>query len=502
MKIKRFFAKDMRSALAEVKEVLGPEAVIMSNKKVTGGVEIVAAIDFAAPAVAAPTRAEPSLATRPLGDDRVSLSTRSEPTFGGSSSNRVGMRQGYDAEPQPAARPAPSAAHPEGLRALLERQQQLRQQRHAEQQAAQSLPSREVLPQWAQTAFTPPQAEREPAHPPQPKAVASATAASSHGGGRNQAAVEISAMREEMASIRKLLQHQVSSLMEQDIARSQPLQSMVREQLEDLGFVREVADHFAKRLPQQGEMHQILAQLPNLVAEELRCGSEHAWHQGGVFALVGPTGVGKTTSIAKLAARLASRFGIDQVALVTTDNYRIGAKEQLLTFGKIMGCPVRSAASVEELEQVLYSLRSRRIVLIDTAGMGQRDMRLMEQLERLASATRVAIKPYLVLPATAQYRVLRETLERFQRIDIAGCIITKLDEAHSIGEVLSVLLQNNLPVCYLTDGQRVPEDLRTADPHYLAQRALTEEQLNTAGAGRLSTNSANAEQRRAVGHYD
>ncbi|SHI10390.1 flagellar biosynthesis protein FlhF [Ferrimonas marina] len=461
MKIKRFFAKDMRSALAEVKEVLGQDAVIMSNKRVSGGVEIVAAVDFdqPAPGEAAPSSPAPD---RSLSEDKVSLSSAPSP------------------RPKPAATPKRTPAESasggvpssDSLRALLERQQQRRQQKEAKAMVAKQ---EQALPKWAQRAFEPEKAK--PAPRPAELARAPAPRSTRASNGANQA--ELNAMREEMASIRQLLQHQVAGLMQQDMARQAPVRAMVIEQLRDLGFHKEVAEHFAEMLPQHGELHEVLAQLPQLVADELICGNEAMLEEGGVIALVGPTGVGKTTTIAKLAARFAARYGVEQVALITTDNYRIGAQEQLTTFGKIMGCPVRSAATVEELEQVLYQLRSRRLVLIDTAGMGQRDMRLVEQLEQLAGSSRLPIKPYLVLSATAQYRVLQETVERFRRIDLAGCIFTKLDEAHSIGEALSVLLQSKLPVCYLTDGQRVPEDLRAADPHYLAQRALVEENDGT-----------------------
>ncbi|QIZ77344.1 flagellar biosynthesis protein FlhF [Ferrimonas lipolytica] len=471
MKIKRFFAKDMRTALAEVKDVLGAEAVIMSNKKVTGGVEIVAAVDFDAPPANLPSpQAEKTPAVdsaRPIGEDRVSLSGRRQVANG----------------PKPSA---PNADN-DGLRALLERQQQRRQQKQAQSVLSKQ---EQALPQWAQRAF-------EPEQPKPVKAAAKPSPVTSRNGKPRaaSASAEITAMREEMSSIRQLLQHQMSNLMEQDSARTEPVRSMVKEQLRDLGFHREVAAHFAELLPQDGELHEVLAQLPSVVANQLQCDSENLWDEGGVIALVGPTGVGKTTTIAKLAARYAARFGVDQVALVTTDNYRIGAQEQLTTFGKIMGCPVLRAATVEELEQVLYRLRSRRMVLVDTAGMGQRDIRLVQQLEQLTGSSRIPIKPYLVVSSTAQYQVLQETVERFRRIDLAGSIITKLDEAHNIGDVLSVLLQNNLAVSYLTDGQRVPEDLRAADPHYLANRALADEDV---AAVPLSP----SQQHNAVGMYD
>ncbi|MBY5990747.1 flagellar biosynthesis protein FlhF [Ferrimonas balearica] len=459
MKIKRFFAKDMRAALAEVKETLGPDAVIMSNKRVTGGVEIVAAVDFdnrsgtagAEKPTLASGEADPlaALAGRALNEDKVSLSRRPPATA-------------TPAQPQ-------APADTDNLRALLERQQERRQQKEARAMLSKQ---EQALPKWAQRAFDAPKTS---SRPEAPKAQPQAQPQPSRRPAPGKASEELSAMKAEMASIRQLLQHQVSNLMQQDLARSEPVRAMLTEQLRDLGFHKEVAEHFARMVPEHSEIHDAIDYLPELVAQALSCGNESMLNEGGVIALVGPTGVGKTTTVAKLAARFVARYGINQVALVTTDNYRIGAQEQLTTFGKIMGCPVRSAASVEELEEVIYQLRSRRLILIDTAGMGQRDMRLVEQLDQLTRSTRLPIKPYLVLSATAQYRVLKETVERFRQIDLAGCIFTKLDEAHNLGEALSVLIQNQLPVCYLTDGQRVPEDLRTADPRYLAERALADD---------------------------
>lgn len=486
MKIKRFFAKDMRAALAEVKETLGPDAVIMSNKRVTGGVEIVAAVDFeqrnASPSAENPAPVEAdafsALAGRSLNDDRVSLSA--------GSSNPASPAVAPRPNAMPSTPTSAPAADADNLRALLERQQERRQQKEARAMLSKQ---EQALPKWAQRAFDTPKPEAaaaRPATPSQPQPTRRAPTASSD---------ELNAMKAEMASIRQLLQHQVSSLMQQDRARTEPVRAMLTEQLRELGFHKEMAEHFSQLVPDEAEIHDAIEYLPELVARSLVTGNESMLNDGGVIALVGPTGVGKTTTIAKLAARFVARYGINQVALVTTDNYRIGAQEQLATFGKIMGCPVRSAASVEELESVIYQLRSRRLILIDTAGMGQRDMRLVEQLDQLTRSTRLPIKPYLVLSATAQYRVLKETVERFRQIDLAGCILTKLDEAHNIGEALSVLIQNRLPVCYLTDGQRVPEDLRTADPRYLAQRALAEE-------GGVQTSSASMQQQNVAGLYE
>lgn len=182
-------------------------------------------------------------------------------------------------------------------------------------------------------------------------------------------------------------------------------------------------------------------------------------------------GVGKTTTVAKLAARAAMEYGSDNVALVTTDTYRIGAHEQLSIYGRIMGCPVRVAKDSNELADVIYQLRNRRLILVDTAGMGQRDVRLSEQLDTLMQESGETIHSYLVLPATAQRKVLQETIEHFRRIPLSGCIMTKLDECLSLGEFVSVVVQNALPVAYIANGQRVPEDIVIAQPKYMVAKA-------------------------------
>jgi flagellar biosynthesis protein FlhF len=182
---------------------------------------------------------------------------------------------------------------------------------------------------------------------------------------------------------------------------------------------------------------------------------------GGVIAVVGPTGAGKTTTIAKLAARWSMQHGSQDLALVSTDAYRIGAREQLMTYGRILGAPVHAANSGSELARVLDRLKSKRLVLIDTAGMGPRDVRLTEQLAALqlgASRARVL----LALPAQGEGHALDEIIRAFARVSPAACIVTKVDEAASLGAVLSTTLRHKLKIAYLCNGQRVPEDLHSA----------------------------------------
>ncbi|WP_429071869.1 flagellar biosynthesis protein FlhF [Aeromonas veronii] len=447
MKIKRFFAKDMRTALAEVKETLGPDAVIMSNKKVTGGVEIVAAVDYQSQVPGpkdAPVR-------RQLNDESVNISSAA--------------RQMIRPEPSPAKEQ--NEHYADTLAALLARQQKLKPGNGAPMGNTQSagLAAANAAPrtlaeqgQWG--------AAPEPA---KPKVRVASGQRAPQPAQRDQ---EMEGMRKEMASIRKLLEHQISGLMWQEVERREPMRALLIKELKKLGFDDAFADQLAGLIPEDMSIHQAMAQLAEVLTAQLKISEDEIMRQGGAVALLGPTGVGKTTTIAKLAARFAMKYGAEQVALITTDNYRIGAHEQLQTYGRIMGCPVRQVRDAEELASALYQFRHRRLVLIDTAGVGQRDIRLTEQLDTLVKNAKVRIRCYLVMSATSQRRVMQEAVDHFRRIPLSGCILTKLDESLNLGEVINVCIQNSLPISYITDGQRVPEDIQVANAAQLVGAAM------------------------------
>lgn len=193
--------------------------------------------------------------------------------------------------------------------------------------------------------------------------------------------------------------------------------------------------------------------------------------QGGVFALVGPTGVGKTTSTAKLAARCVMRHGPDKLALITTDAYRIGAHEQLRIYGKILGVMVHSVKEEADLRIALKELKNKHTVLIDTVGVSQRDRMVTEQVAMLTGAG-ANVKRLLCLNATATQETLNEVVRAYHGGGLAGCIMTKLDEAASIGAVLDVVVRQKLNLLYVSNGQRVPEDMHLADRDYLIDRAF------------------------------
>ena len=440
MKIKRFFAKDLPTAWPGAKETWGPDAATRTNKKVSGGIEIVAAVDYQAQPSPMPE------VRRDVRDDSVNLSSRGhqvEPSVG----PNLGSGQKND----------DAQSFPDSLSALLARQQQIQNQQVSQPRGG-DVPK--TLAE--QAAFVEPAAPRRPAPRPAPTQ------------SRDK---DLEAMRVEIASIRKLLQHQVSGLMWQEVERREPVRAMLIKQLLKGGFDEAFSEQLVANIPEATPLHDAWQLLQRVLLSHVKTTDDDILRHGGAIALLGPTGVGKTTTIAKLAARFAMKYGAEQVALITTDHYRIGAHEQLQTYGRIMGCLVRPVSDVEELSAALYQLRNRRLVLIDTAGMGQRDVRLTEQLDTLVKNAKVRIRNYLVLPATSQRRVLQEAYEHFRRVPISGCILTKLDESLCLGDVLGMCIQNSLPISYVTDGQRVPEDIKVADANELV--AATMQQLET-----------------------
>lgn len=414
MKIRRFFGKDMREALGTVRDELGGDAVIMSTKKMPDGVEIVAAYDKE-PAAASPA---PASKVQSVGKKTPSLSE----IIGDSG--------------------------PDSLRALLEKQ------------ASGTHPTDAQIP-----SQTPQTTKAEP-KTPQPYGPAKRAEKS-----EIIAPAGMQELKDELRSLRNVLEFQVSGLLKQEKQRAHPLESYLISRLEQMGIQTALAEDVVSFAPTDKDERQTWLFLLKLLANRLTTTGDSILREQGVVALVGPTGTGKTTTVAKLAAKYAQKYGADQVALVTIDSYRIAAYEQLATYGKIIGCVVKKAHNESELSDVLYQLRNKRLVLIDTAGFGQRDSRLIKQLDTLTPQTCATIKNYLVLQANAQYQVMERTISAYRSISLQGCIFTKLDECYSLGEAISAAIAHRLPLSYLTDGQKVPEDLKLADSKYLISAA-------------------------------
>jgi flagellar biosynthesis protein FlhF len=388
MKIKRFVAASMREVLERVRLEQGPDAVIISNRRIDDGIELITAVDY-----------DESLIEEALKRSR------------------------------PSAAPAAPAA------------------------AAEEPASVAPAPRRAAAAAVPPEAER-------PRVVRSQDDG-------------LLAMRREVESLRALLQDQLASLAWSDRLRREPLKALVLKDLSLLGVAPDIARALADKVPATMTAAAAARIAPALLLKHLAAVDHGALAAGGVFAIVGPTGVGKTTTIAKLAARWALRHGAQDLALVSLDHYRIGARDQLLTFARILGVPMHVATSARELGAVLEGLAARRLVLIDTAGMSPRDERLAEQCATLAVPGR-RIQTLLALGANAEQLALDEIIRSYSRARPEGLVLTKLDEAASLGAALSVALRHALPLAWLADGQRVPDDLHAASQKrvWLVKKAL------------------------------
>ena len=284
----------------------------------------------------------------------------------------------------------------------------------------------------------------------------------------------------ELASLRSSLQQQLSSLSSSvatsESMRRNPLQTRVMTRLLTGGFSVDLARRIALRTPQMDSIEEADAWLQEVISLNLRCAGpqDSLIDATGVFALVGPTGVGKTTTVAKLAARFAVKYGASALGLITLDAYRIAAHEQLRAYGRILGVPVHLAQDGATLRELLASMRGRRLVLIDTCGLGPRDDRLGEMLGMLAhaGAGTQKVQPVLLLNAASHAETLDDTARAWGAADAAGTILTKLDEAARIGGALDCALRHKLKLLALTNGQRVPEDIHHPASRLLAHLSL------------------------------
>jgi flagellar biosynthesis protein FlhF len=267
----------------------------------------------------------------------------------------------------------------------------------------------------------------------------------------------------EIQDLRRLLETQLASLAWNDLNRQAPVRARLLRELAKLGVDSTLAAELADDVPPTANHQEAMRLVVRRFGERLPLVTWDMAEDGGVFAIVGPTGVGKTTSIAKIAARFVLRHGVEQLGLVSTDTYRIGARQQLSNFARILRAPMHVAENAQDLRRVLDGFASKKLVLIDTAGMSQRDVRLANQFATLKVEGH-SVRTILALSAGADRACLAEAQRVFQAAAPEALIVTKLDEAAALGGVLSLAIVSGLPVAYLSDGQRVPEDLHRAAP--------------------------------------
>jgi flagellar biosynthesis protein FlhF len=417
VKIKRYMAPSMRAALDQVRAEQGADAVILSSRRVKEGIEVIAAVDYDEALMAGAAR-QYSISLAAAAPPEPAAPTRLE------------------AQPAASAPPHRPAAHGQAIPAPT--------------RPTAPAPARVTAP--AQAAARSPQGR--PAAPVLAAAVRTAPAA-------DETRQGFASMQREIKDLRRLLESELAHISWNDKRLREPLRARVLEDLSSMDIAPDVAARLATFTPRRTNLGDPSNIPMALLLKHLPVVDKLSTVNPGIFALVGPTGAGKTTTIAKLAARWTMRHGSQDLALVSTDSYRIGAREQLMTYARILGASVHSANSGQELTRVLEGLKSKKLVLIDTAGMGPRDVRLSEQLAALAQGA-VGAQFLLALPAQGEGLALEEIIRAFAQVKPTACIITKLDEAASLGAVISTTLRHKLKIAYLCNGQRVPEDVHSA----------------------------------------
>ena len=313
---------------------------------------------------------------------------------------------------------------------------------------------------------------------PAPLAAFVSTAAAG-GGGAVQTSTD--SMSEELKTLRRMLESQLAQLAWNDLARRAPVHTEMLRELTEIGIAQGLAAEVVAHMPADVELTHARRLAIAMIAQRLLVTGDRWLEDGGTVALVGPTGVGKTTTLAKLAVRWVLRNGARDLALVAADTVRIGAQDQLQTLGQLLGAEVYTVNEFGELPQLLTRLSRYRFVLIDTPGSSQRDVQLAARLALLKGVER-EIETALVLAASTQAGALAEAVSRFACARPASCVLTKVDEATSLGGVLSTLIDARLPVSYLSEGQRVPEDLRPARALELVTSAVQLAKSNGAAA--------------------
>ncbi len=448
--IKKFYATTTRDALRQVRDALGANAIILSNRQVAGGVEIIAVADL----------------------DMASLTAQAEPA-GTVLTHSPRPSRSTVPPPPPPEPPPPQQMTLEDVSPQLTAFADYLAQRDA------SL----IRPSPARQAHS--RAAAQQAGAPRPKPVAPVAAAVPAQPEAAPAPPEVHELAREIRMLRGLVEGQLAGFAWGDMTRRDPLRAEAMKRLLAAGFSSAFARQLLDSLPrEEADLNRALKWVKSAIGHNLRIAGpeEDLVERGGVYALVGPTGVGKTTTVAKLAARAVLRHGAAKVALVTTDTYRIGAQDQLRIYGRILGTPVFAVRDEGDLELTLADLSSRHLVLIDTVGMSQRDKRVAEQIALLCGENdgeERGVKRLLLLGAPSQGVTLEEVARAYSGPGLIGCILTKIDEALTYGPVLDVAIRHELPLHYVTNGQRVPEDLHQANPTYLADRAFRVNQTDS-----------------------
>ena len=394
MKIKKYFAADMRQALNMARQEHGPDVVILGNRKVLGGVELIAADEYDASLF------------------------RSEQT-----------------PPQSPAVARQASAPP---------------RRESESKPRQSGNGNKPL-QYVTT--------REPLN--QQKEGVIWTKENS-----------LEQMQQEIKSLRKLLEQQMSGLAWGDISRRHPLWTSLLRKLGQLGINPAIAGQLVEQVPEEYGMEKAWRTILALLSYRIPIEPDNILTQGSMLAFVGASGTGKTTTIAKLAARYVLEHGPANIVLATLDSYRVGGREQLASYARILGIPMRPINGQSDLTDLVEQYQGRKLILLDTAGLNPNDTHYQTQLGILNSCG-FPVRLCLVVSANSQVTTLKQVITAYRPMHPDLCVLTKLDEASTLGSVLSVIIDERLKISWQCNGQRVPEDIHKAESTDLIARAIS-----------------------------
>lgn len=385
MKIRKYFAADMRQALNLVRQEQGPDVVILSNRKVLGGVELVTAEDYDESLYMASEHA------KDINNVRSDAKQSNE--------GRLDVASSQTREIQ-----------------------------------SESIVSSESGAFWS----------REPS---------------------------IDLIQQEINALRKLLEQQMSGLAWGDIGRRHPLWAGLLRKLGQLGISPAIGREIVEQIPENYSFDQAWRTTLALLSYRIPIQDDNILTNDSVVAFAGTSGTGKTTTVAKLAAKYVLENGAENIVLATMDSYRVGGREQLSSYARILGIPFRTIHNADDLAELLEHFYSRKLILIDTAGLSPNDMRHQQQVSLLKNA-HTAIQVCLVFSATSQVATLTQIVDTYRSLNPSVSVLTKLDEASSLGGVLSVVMDEGLKIAYQCAGQQVPEDLQQAQATDLIARSI------------------------------
>ncbi len=426
MKIKRFTVANMQAGLKEISEVLGPEAVILSNRRLGNGLEIVAGVD----------------------EQEFELYLQTQPESATQSDI-------IKADPNQIPDSLDKAAMSELFSAMADKNKQVFD-------SVQSAEQTQAPTQRAAPGFKPePQVVDVPKEKPE--------RARSEKSSVDSAALK--SLRREIDDLKNLLKEQTEQLKEPithpDIS---PQYERLEARMHALGFGRSVTQRLMKAYERDDSVDSNWRRVMNRLVNSLPAPLYDPLSEGGIYALVGPTGAGKTTTLAKLAAHGVKDFGQDNVAVISMDWFQVGGQQMLKSVTDILGVSYVPMKETDKLEAVLKKLASKKLVLIDTSGSAEA-MSLWDRLMAEGNVHR-QIQNLLVLPATLHCGAVNPFLGRLKNTQLVGSILSKVDEAGSFGSVLEPILKHRWPLWYVTTGQQIPQDIEVAESKSLVQRLV------------------------------